>query len=75
MTQNNRSLIDQRSAPVEDDSAHSAADKPASKPDKEKTKAGSSKKETKPVEKVWSNKADCDDAETKLQERLAQVFA
>ncbi|XP_023348099.1 uncharacterized protein LOC111716835 isoform X3 [Eurytemora carolleeae] len=62
-----------RSAPVEDDSAHSAADKPASKPDKkEKKKAGSSKKETKPVEKVWSNKADCDDAETKLQERLAQ---
>ena len=27
-----------------------------------------------PAEKVWTNKAECDEAEAKLQERLAQVF-
>ena len=47
--------------------------KPASKPAPKQSSGG---KATKPavVEKAWNNKAECEDAERKLQERLAQVM-
>ena len=73
----------QRSAPaaVEDDvdlfedepQQKPVAAKPAAKPAKGKPGKGAAKSVEKPVEKVWNNKAECDDAEKKLQERLAQV--
>ena len=50
--------------------------KPASKPVAKAPKQSSDGKAAKPaaVEKAWNNKAECEDAERKLQERLAQVM-
>ena len=36
-------------------------------------KAATKKPAAKVQEKVWSNKSECEDAEKKFQERLAQV--
>lgn len=47
--------------------ASKQASKPANKP------AKTADKPAPAAEKVWSNKAECDEAETRLQERLAQV--
>ena len=78
-------MIDQKSAPAEEDVGHTdephekpAMVKPNPKPAKKgkESKTNSGKRDnSKPVEKVWSNQVDCEDAETKMQERLAQVCA
>ena len=49
--------------------------KPASKPAAKAPKQSRGGKAAKPavVEKAWNNKEECEDAERKLQERLAQV--